>query len=47
MERLQLQEFFDSDLPTLAAEAAKQWTLQHNPRELGESDLLALYRSVL
>jgi alcohol dehydrogenase len=34
-------------LQALAADAAKQWTLQHNPRELGESELIALYRSVL
>ena len=34
-------------LTALAADATRQWTLQHNPRELGESELLALYRSVL
>ncbi|HVR29087.1 MAG TPA: iron-containing alcohol dehydrogenase [Thermoanaerobaculia bacterium] len=34
-------------LPALAADACEQWTLRHNPRELGEADLLALYRSVL
>jgi alcohol dehydrogenase len=34
-------------LPALAADAREQWTLQHNPRQLGESDLVALYRSVL
>jgi alcohol dehydrogenase len=34
-------------LSALTADAAKQWTLQHNPRELGEPELVALYRSVL
>jgi alcohol dehydrogenase len=34
-------------LPRLAADALEQWTLRHNPRELSESDLLALYRSIL
>jgi alcohol dehydrogenase len=34
-------------LPTLAADASGQWTLAHNPRELGEPELQALYRSVL
>ncbi len=33
-------------LPGLAADALEQWTLRHNPRELGEGDLLALYRSI-
>jgi len=31
----------------LAAAALEQWTLAHNPRALGEADLVALYRSVL
>jgi len=30
-------------LPELAEEAARQWTAQFNPREVGERDLLALY----
>jgi len=30
-------------LPELAEEAARQWTAQFNPREVGEKDLLALY----
>ena len=34
----------ESDLPKLAAEAAGQWTGQHNPREFGEADALHLYK---
>ena len=34
-------------LPALAADALGQWTLEHNPRALGEADLLALYESAL
>jgi alcohol dehydrogenase len=34
-------------LPALAADALEQWTLRHNPRELSEADVVALYRSVL
>jgi alcohol dehydrogenase len=34
-------------LPQLAGDALGQWTLQHNPRELDEAELVALYRSVL
>jgi alcohol dehydrogenase len=34
-------------LPSLAADAVDQWTLQHNPRRLGEAELAALYREVL
>lgn len=30
-------------LPELARDAAAQWTARHNPREVGESELLALY----
>ena len=33
-------------LPTLAGEAAKQWTLRFNPRALGEGELLAAYEAV-
>ena len=32
-------------LPELAAEAAKQWTAEHNPRPLKHEDLLALYEA--
>lgn len=35
----------ESKLPQLAAEAAKQWTSTFNPRKVGESELLALYRT--
>jgi alcohol dehydrogenase len=31
-------------LPTLAADAAKQWTATFNPRPVAEADLLGLYR---
>jgi alcohol dehydrogenase len=34
-------------LPTLAAEAASQWTARHNPREIGARDFAALYRAAL
>lgn len=30
-------------VPTMAAEAAKQWTATFNPREIGEADFVALY----
>jgi len=33
----------NGQLPELAEEAARQWTAQFNPREVGEKDLLALY----
>ena len=33
------------DLPMLAAEAARQWTANFNPRPLGERDFLALYEA--
>ncbi len=32
-------------LPELAAEAAKQWTAEHNPRPVKQEDLLALYEA--
>ena len=35
------------ELPGLAAEAARQWTAGFNPRPVGESDLLELYRCAL
>jgi len=34
----------ERDLPRLAAEAASQWTGQHNPREFGEAEALELYK---
>ncbi len=34
-------------LPTLAAEAARQWTAQFNPRPVSPADCLALYRAAL
>lgn len=34
-------------LPQLSAEAAKQWTAGFNPRQVGESELLDLYRAAL
>ncbi|HXU36686.1 MAG TPA: iron-containing alcohol dehydrogenase [Blastocatellia bacterium] len=34
----------EGDLPRLAAEAASQWTGQHNPREFGEAEALQLYK---
>ncbi len=34
----------EGDLPRLAAEAASQWTGQHNPREFGEAEALELYK---
>jgi alcohol dehydrogenase len=37
----------ESDLPTLSEEAAQQWTAGFNPRPVGPSDFLRLYRSVL
>lgn len=35
------------DLAELAAEAAKQWTGNYNPRPVGEAELLSLYRQAL
>ena len=35
-----------ADLPTLAKEAATQWTAQFNPRPLGVSDFMKLYEQV-
>lgn len=35
------------ELPAMAAEAARQWTGQFNPRTVEEADLLELYRSAL
>jgi len=32
-------------LPALAAEAAKQWTGKHNPRTVGENELLTIYQN--
>jgi alcohol dehydrogenase len=32
-------------LPAMAAEAAKQWTGKHNPRTVGEDELLSIYES--
>jgi alcohol dehydrogenase len=32
-------------LPEMAAEAAKQWTGKHNPRAVGEGELLSIYES--
>ena len=37
----------ESRLPELAAEAAKQWTGTFNPRTVGETELLSLYRAAL
>jgi len=34
-------------LPELAAQAEKQWTAAFNPRPVGETDLLGLYRAAL
>jgi alcohol dehydrogenase len=34
----------ERDLARLAAEAASQWTGQHNPRKFGEAEALALYK---
>ena len=34
-------------IPQLAAEAAKQWTGQFNPRPFGESDYVAIYHDAL
>jgi alcohol dehydrogenase len=34
-------------IPTLAAEAAKQWTAQFNPVPAGEPEMAALYRASL
>jgi alcohol dehydrogenase len=33
------------DLPMLAAEAAKQWTANFNPRPVTEKDFLALFEA--
>ncbi|MCA9101223.1 MAG: iron-containing alcohol dehydrogenase [Planctomycetales bacterium] len=35
----------ESALPTLAAEAAAQWTAQFNPRDVDEAGMLELYRA--
>ena len=32
-------------LPQMAAEAATQWTSQHNPRAVGERELLSIYEA--
>lgn len=37
----------ESDLPKLAALAAKQWTAQFNPRPVTEVDFIKLYRAAL
>lgn len=37
----------EEKLPTLAADAAKQWTGTFNPRKVGEQELLELYRTAL
>lgn len=37
----------DDVVPTLAAEANRQWTARFNPRAVTEADLAALYRSAL
>ena len=37
----------EAKLPELAAMAAKQWTAQFNPRQVGEAELLAIYRMAL
>jgi len=37
----------EKDLPMIAAEAAKQWTANFNPRPLTENDFLELYRAAL
>lgn len=34
-------------LPALAASAAKQWTAAFNPRPVGETELLAIYRAAM
>lgn len=36
-----------ADLPTLAAEAAQQWTANFNPREVGPAEFRDFYQSVL
>ncbi len=33
-------------IPTLASEAARQWTAQFNPREISEHDFIHLYQSI-
>lgn len=35
------------DLPALAQSAARQWTARYNPRQVGEAELLELYRLAL
>ena len=35
-----------SDIPQLAAEAAKQWTANFNPRQIGVDDFVELYEEV-
>lgn len=37
----------EAQIPTLAAEAAKQWTAQFNPVTVGESEMAGLYRAAL
>jgi alcohol dehydrogenase len=32
-------------LPQMAAEAAMQWTGKHNPRPVGETELLSIYEA--
>jgi len=40
------QHGVDRDLlPSLAADAATQWTGKHNPREVGERELLSIYQA--
>jgi alcohol dehydrogenase len=43
--RLSRYDIDEAALPQLAAEAAKQWTAQFNPREAGETEMLDLYRA--
>ncbi|MFQ3169813.1 MAG: alcohol dehydrogenase [Limisphaerales bacterium] len=35
----------ESMLPTLAKEAAGQWTASFNPREVGEAEMESIYRA--
>jgi alcohol dehydrogenase len=37
----------ESDIPTLATEAAQQWTAKFNPREVTEQDFAKLYAAAL
>jgi alcohol dehydrogenase len=34
-----------AEVPALAAEAARQWTAQFNPRPVTETDFAALYQA--